>query len=329
MIGFEPYPDIRVGKQLSELVRFYGLGGVFHSDELPNYGITLNEVNAIKTKLGLVTDKDAFVIVGGSQNVVESAVEAIVQRLKAVIDGFIPSETRAATLDGKTIFSRPRPGSARMYPETDIQPIPINNKLLDTLADKIPKSWDEVIDTLIKKYGLNKKLAEQIFDSHYLSAFEQIVSSTKVHPTFIVSKLTEDLVNLQRQGLAPEVLKDDMITDIFKRLDDGVISKESVILIFERIMRKESKTVDDAIRALGITSLSEQELQLAIDKILAENVSVIKAKGVTSIDTLMGKCMSTLRGKADGKKINLILRNRLDYLMKSFAIDTEHNNTLN
>jgi len=329
MIGFEPYPDIRVGKQLSELVRFYGLGGVFHSDELPNYGITLNEVNAIKTKLGLVTDKDAFVIVGGSQNVVESAVEAIVQRLKAVIDGFIPSETRAATLDGKTIFSRPRPGSARMYPETDIQPIPINNKLLDTLADKIPKSWDEVIDTLIKKYGLNKKLAEQIFDSHYLSAFEQIVGSTKVQPTFIVSKLTEDLVNLQRQGLAPEVLKDDMITDTFKRLDDGVISKESVILIFERIMRKESKTVDDAIRALGITSLSEQELQLAIDKILAENVSVIKAKGVTSIDTLMGKCMSTLRGKADGKKVNLILRNRLDYLMKSFAIDTEHNNTLN
>ena len=129
-------------------------------------------------------------------------------------------------------------------------------------------------------------------------------------------------MNLQRQGLAPEVLKDDMITDIFKRLDDGVISKESVILIFERLMRKESKTVDDAIRALGITSLSEQELQLAIDKILAENVSVIKAKGVTSIDTLMGKCMSTLRGKADGKKVNLILRNRLDYLMKSYAIDT-------
>ena len=160
-----------------------------------------------------------------------------------------------------------------MYPETDIQPIPINNKLLDTLSDKIPNSWDEVINTLIKKYGLNKKLAEQIFDSHYLSAFEQIVGSTKVHPTFIVSKLTEDLVNLQRQGLAPEVLKDDMITDIFKRLDAGVISKESVILIFETIMRKESKTVDDAIRALGITSLSEQELQLTIDKILAENVS--------------------------------------------------------
>jgi glutamyl-tRNA(Gln) amidotransferase subunit E len=329
MIGFEPYPGIRVGKQVSELVRFYGLGGVFHSDELPNYGITLNEVNAIKTKLGLVTDKDAFIIVGGSQNVVESAVEAIVQRLKAVIDGFIPSETRAATLDGKTIFSRPRPGSARMYPETDIQPIPINNELLGTLAYKIPKSWDEVIDTLIKKYGLSKKLAEQIFDSHYLNAFEQIVGSTKVHPTFIVSKLTEDLVNLQRQGLAPEVLKDDMITDIFKRLDDGVIPKESVILIFERIMRKESKTVDDAIRALGITSLSEQELQLAIDKILAENVSVIRAKGVTSVDTLMGKCMSILRGKADGKKVNLILRNRLDYFMRSCAIDTEHNNTLN
>ena len=32
MIRFEPYPDVRIGKQLAELVRFYGLGGIFHSD---------------------------------------------------------------------------------------------------------------------------------------------------------------------------------------------------------------------------------------------------------------------------------------------------------
>ena len=33
IIGFEPYSEIRVGKQLGELVRFYGIGGIFHSDE--------------------------------------------------------------------------------------------------------------------------------------------------------------------------------------------------------------------------------------------------------------------------------------------------------
>ncbi|MDX1371433.1 MAG: Glu-tRNA(Gln) amidotransferase subunit GatE [Nitrososphaeraceae archaeon] len=43
--SYEPYPNIRIGKQLGELVRFYGFGGIFHSDELPNYGITEKEVD--------------------------------------------------------------------------------------------------------------------------------------------------------------------------------------------------------------------------------------------------------------------------------------------
>ena len=61
IIGLEPYPDIRLGKQLGELVRFYGLGGIFHSDELPNYGITKEEVDAVK-EVGNILQDDAFVI---------------------------------------------------------------------------------------------------------------------------------------------------------------------------------------------------------------------------------------------------------------------------
>ena len=39
MFGFSPYEGIRLGKEIGQLVKFYGIGGVFHSDELPNYGI--------------------------------------------------------------------------------------------------------------------------------------------------------------------------------------------------------------------------------------------------------------------------------------------------
>ena len=39
LFGFEPYAGIRLGKEIGELVRFFGIGGVFNSDELPNYGI--------------------------------------------------------------------------------------------------------------------------------------------------------------------------------------------------------------------------------------------------------------------------------------------------
>jgi glutamyl-tRNA(Gln) amidotransferase subunit E len=316
IIGFEPYPDIRIGKHLSELVRFYSLGGVLHSDELPNYDITEEVVEAVRKKLDIIVGTDAFVIVGGPKDKVEFAVEAIIERLKMTLIG-VPAETRAATLEGKTSFSRPRPGAARMYPETDIPPIPIDNLLLNSLSGKIPKSWDDSIKILAEKYSLNKKIAEQIFDSNYLGIFEEIAGLTRVQPTFIVSKLTEDLVNFERQGFDTMLLTEDILMDAFRKLDAGIIAKESIVLIFEKILRKEVKTVNEAITALGIISITDQELNIAIDRILEQNISIIREKGIGSSGMLMGRIMAILRGKVDGQKINSVLRERLEQKIKA------------
>jgi glutamyl-tRNA(Gln) amidotransferase subunit E len=316
IIGFEPYPDIRIGKHLSELVRFYSLGGVLHSDELPNYDITAEVVEAVRKKLDIVVGTDAFVIVGGPKDKVEFAVEAIIERLKMTLIG-VPAETRAATLEGKTSFSRPRPGAARMYPETDIPPIPIDNLLLNSLSGKIPKSWDDSIKILAEKYSLNKKIAEQIFDSNYFTAFEKIVVSVKIDPTFVASKLTEDLVNFERQGFDTMLLTEDILMDAFRKLDAGIIAKESIVLIFEKILRKEVKTVNEAITALGIISITDQELNIAIDRILEQNISIIREKGIGSSGMLMGRIMAILRGKVDGQKINSVLRERLEQKIKA------------
>lgn len=314
MLGFEPYPGIRLGKELGELVRFYDLGGVFHSDELPNYGISQEEVDAVRGRLDL-GEKDAFVIIGGPKDRVAYATDAIVHRLKAALAG-VPAETRAATLDGRTVFSRPRPGAARMYPETDIPTIPVTEKKLESLAPRVPRPWDEVVDSLASRYGLNKKLASQIFDSDYLVVFESIAGSTDIQPTFVASKLTEDVTSLQRQGGDPSLLSDGAIVDIFKRLDAGAIAKESVALIFEKLMKKESATVDDAIKALGVSSITDDELSAALDRVIADNMAVVKEKGMGALSTLMGRSMAVLRGKADGQKINAILKDKMGKLSK-------------
>ncbi|MEO9295087.1 MAG: Glu-tRNA(Gln) amidotransferase subunit GatE [Nitrososphaera sp.] len=309
MIGFEPYPGIRLGKELGELVRFYDLGGVFHSDELPNYGITKEEVDAVRSRLEL-DPQDGFVIIGGPKEKVGFAAEAIIRRLKAAFVG-VPAETRAATLEGKTVFSRPRPGAARMYPETDIPTIPVRDETLASLADKIPRPWDELIETMSKKYGINAKLAGQIFDSDYLQVFEQLAAATKVQPTFIASKLTEDITSLQRQGLDSSVLTDELIADVFGRLDAGKIAKESVALIFETLMKKDARNVDDAVKVLGLTSMGDAELSQVLDRIIQENMAAVKEKGMGALSTMMGRAMAQLRGKADGQKINAMLKEKL------------------
>ncbi len=314
MIGFEPYPDIRIGKELGKLVRFYDLDGVFHSDELPNYGITQQQVAAVMSRLQ-ASGNDAFVIVGGPEDKAKFASDAIVRRLQAAING-VPAETRAATPDGKTVFLRPRPGPARMYPETDIPTIPATDSMRKALADKVPRSWDEIVDSLAKKYNLNKKLASQIFDSDYLGVFEEIAGMTKVRPTFVASKLTEDITSLQRQGLDVSVLTDGIIKDIFAKLDAGAIAKESVNIIFEKMMKNEAKTVDEAIKAAGASSIGDEELDKGLDRIIDDNMAVVKEKGMSALSTLMGRAMAEYRGKSDGQKINAMIKDKLQKLVK-------------
>jgi glutamyl-tRNA(Gln) amidotransferase subunit E len=314
MIGYEPYPDIRIGIELGRMVKFYDLDGVFHSDELPNYGITEKEVTAIRKKLQL-HDIDAFVIIGGPKNMVGAAADAIIQRLKAAIVG-VPAETRAANVDGTTVFLRPRPGAARMYPETDIPTIPVTESMLKDLADKVPKPWDEIVDSIAKKYELNRVIASQIFDSDYLGTFESIIGNTGISPTFVASKLTEGLASLQKQGLDVTALTNEMIADIFGRLDAGSIAKESVLVIFEKLARKEANTVDEAISVSGMSSISDEELSVILDRIIEENAKAVKDKGMGALSTLMGRAMSILRGKADGQKINQFLKDKLEKLVK-------------
>jgi glutamyl-tRNA(Gln) amidotransferase subunit E len=316
IISFEPYPGIRVGKQIGELVRFYGLGGIFHSDELPNYGITKEEVDAVLNRLNISSENDAFVILGGSTDKLESAIQAVIRRLNVVLEG-VPAETRAATFDGKTVYSRPRPGAARMYPETDIPPVPVDSSSIDLLSSMVPIPWDEMVNLIAKKYNLNQKLAEQVYDSNYFGLFQKVVGIVKkIPPTFIASKLTEDLVNFERQGLDTDLLTDEIIIDTFRKLEEGAVGKESVILIFEKIMKKEAASVEQAINVLGIAGLTTQQLEEIIAKILEDNISTIMQKQMGSLGMLMGRSMAVLRGKADGQRVNKILKEKLQEILK-------------
>jgi glutamyl-tRNA(Gln) amidotransferase subunit E len=311
MLGYEPYAGVRLGRQLAEIVRFYGLGGIFHSDELPNYGITKSEVAAIKKKLSIVGGRDAFILVGGERDRVQFAVDAVLQRLNKATQGVLP-ETRAATLDGKTIFIRPRPGSSRMYPETDVLPIKIDDLILDSLKGSVPKSFDSYVDDIMQRYQLNRKLALEIFDSDRLKLFEYIVKSTKVQPTFVASKITEDLTSLRRKGLNPDRLSDRSIKRAFQLLDGGDIAKESIPVILETMLTKDLDDVNQAIQLLGLKQVSESELNEIIDKIIKDNMFLIKQRGRNSLGTLMGRCMSLLRGRVDGKTVSSILEIKLE-----------------
>lgn len=309
ILSFEPYPGIRLGREFADLVKSYGIGGIFHSDELPNYGISSEDVQSISSELKMEKN-DAFVLIGGSTKSLNTVLIELSNRIKRSFSGVVP-ETRSARLDGVTVFSRPRPGSARMYPETDIPYISIDDNWVRELSKNIPKPWNLVVDQICKKYGINRTLAENIFDSRYFSLFEKIISKTSINPSFVISKLTEDLVSLEREGYDTSILTDEVLFYLFIQLNNSRISKESIPIIFEKLLKKEVNDVHEVIGALGTDRVTEGYVDKTISRIIDENDRVISEKGFDAIGLLMGRCMEILRGKIDGEKVNKKLMRKL------------------
>ena len=309
ILSFEPYPGIRLGKELGDLVKSYGIGGIFHSDELPNYGISIDDVQSISSVLRM-NKNDAFILVGGSITLLNTVLFELFNRITKSFSGVVP-ETRYVRIDGITAFSRPRPGSSRMYPETDIPYISIDDNTMKGLSKLIPQPWDVVIEQISKKYDINKTLAENIFDSQYFILFEKIISQTSISPSFIISKLTEDLVSLERDGYDTSILTEDVLFYLFMQLNYSRISKESVPIIFEKLLKKEVDDVEEVIRSFGTDNLTEEFVDDTISRIINENKKVISEKGLDAVGLLMGRCMEILRGKIDGEKVNKKLMTKL------------------
>ncbi|RMW37417.1 MAG: Glu-tRNA(Gln) amidotransferase GatDE subunit E [Nitrosopumilus sp.] len=309
MFGYSPYEGIRLGKEVAELVRFFGIGGVFHSDELPNYGVENTDIDDLKKTLE-INDGDGFLILAAPEEKISVVIDQIILRIEYIRNEGIPIDTRLATQSGETKFLRPRPGAARMYPETDIPPIIISKTELDDAINNIPKSWDDSIKDLQTTYQLNLQLSEQLFDSNYFELFEKITEKTKVNPTFVASVLCSTITNLERNGLDSKLLKNEEITKTFQFLEEGKITKESVEIIFENIMNGKSHTIEEAMNNTSIETIDESELESICQEIVEKNQKIIENQKERAIGPLMGIVMKELRGKASGETINkLLLKN--------------------
>ncbi|HJM14000.1 MAG TPA: Glu-tRNA(Gln) amidotransferase subunit GatE [Candidatus Nitrosopelagicus sp.] len=314
LFGFEPYSGIRLGKEIGQLVRFFGIGGVFHSDELPNYGIENNDIQNIRKYLEL-EEEDAFLIIAGKNPALEHAINSIINRIKNAKNGPL-AETRAATSNDETIFLRPRPGPSRMYPETDIPTIKVSKDELEVAKSNIPKSWDESILEIKNKYKINQQLSEQIFDSEYFDLFEENCNNNKNSPNFIASILCSTIVNLQRNGLDSSLLKHEEISNTFDLLNSDKISKESIEIIFEQIMSGKAVSASEAVKNASIRNMSEDELNKILDMIILDNSEKIQQDGIRSLTSLMGIAMKQVRGQTSGNLVNTLLLRKINKLLE-------------
>ena len=310
----ELVPGFRLGTEMADRARFWGrVGGVFHTDELPAYGITVEEVEQLrKTVKG--KQRDAVVFVADNVENAKDALKAVVERAREALNG-VPEETRVANSDGTTRYMRPRPGAARMYPETDIPPTKITEDYVSKISLRLPELPEQKLERLTKAYKLNQKLAKQILDSEYCELFEVIAKESGVSPTLITVFLTETLKALKRDGVQVDKVSENQVREIFKSVSTGELTKEALPDVFTWLSKHENKGMREAVSGLGLEIISEDELRRFIEKAIADNRSVIQERGEKSFGILMGVVMKRLRGKVDAALVSKLLRKRLKEIL--------------
>ena len=313
LIGKEVQPGRRFGTELSSYAKKMGVSGLFHTDELPAYGITQEEVDALKSYLK-TGPEDAIIIVAHDEDVAVNALNETIRRAEMAFDGVV-EETRKALDDGNTEYMRPLPTANRMYLETDIPLFQITDDMVEPIKNNLPELPDEKEARIIKEYKLSEDLSSQLVRRLLADRFEELMAKLKVDSTTVASVLVSDLRDLRREGVDVSIFTNEKLTETFKLLEDNKISKDALKDLMLAVSQKPEEPVEKIAEEENLTLLSEDEVRAIIHDIVSGQENMVKERQMGAMGPLMGMSMKQLKGKADGSLVNKIVREEIQKLL--------------
>ncbi len=322
-------PGVRVlGPEISQRARVMGLGGTIHNEEgdlTTKYGISQAEVEAARQALRVGPD-DCYVIAAASKEVLARAFKTIADRVRLSPQG-TPSEVRAVNLDDterySTRYLRPMPGAARMYPETDIPPIPLDASRLARVKQGLPPYPEVRLEALVRRTGIAPALGAQLVDTDNLDRFEEIAidetsgSAPDASQTIAVNSalarlLLTDVAADDREGKLEWGKVRPVLVQIRDALRSGEIPKEAGSEVYAAVLRRGTPLAN---ALLASKSLDLEDARRIIRTLVEGKEALVREKGKDAQGPLMGAAMKELRGKVDGKLVAQLLHEEITAIL--------------
>lgn len=289
----------RLGRELAGAAKLAGVKGIFHADELPAYGITEVEVNAVRSALHLQSD-DAFVLCCAPMWQAMLALESVVERARLAWHR-IPQEVRnvvvkkGAPEDGTTSPMRPLPGRSRMYPETDVPPLPITADRWANVLKHLPMTDAQRAERLAN-YDSSEDQRDQMLARELDDVFCR-------HADSLPHKAWAALL-LNHEAESPQ-----MLADVLRLREEGVLARDHIEGVVEA---HAGQTPGLAVlkaycEANGLAPADAGQLADIIQNIVASRLDFVQERGMGAIGPLMGVVMQEASG-ADGKEVSALLK---------------------
>ena len=307
LVGCEIQPDRRLGSELSDYAKKCGVGGIFHTDELPAYGITADEVMKVRARIH-ARDQDCVVIVAAvSDAQALCALHQVVSRARmAYSEKPVPEETRKMLEGGSSAYMRPLPGAARMYPETDVLPVLVDDERW--LGVPVPELLSEKARRFAQEYAIDLNYATRLALSEKIPLFERALAEG-IKPKLAAFTILSTCTELRRDGVDTDTISDEDYLATWHAVESGKIAKEAVPELIRGIASGES--LETVIGKLAPV-VSSQELEFMIHRIVADRSEFVEQKGKAALGPLMGVVMKEVRGSVDGKVVSELLKKEID-----------------
>ena len=302
----------RLGRELASAAKLAGVAGIFHSDELPAYGISESDVLSARESLGLL-EEDAFALCIAPSWQAELALESVVNRARLAFHR-IPKEVRNVVIrkgkpeDGTTTALRPLPGEARMYPETDIPVLEITQHRWDSICASLPPSAEERKNRL-EDLEISDNQIEAILNGEL--------------DDLLVQGL-EGPLNLPPKAWASALLehgkeKPNSLAASVHLVETGSITREGAVELFPESIERETSLViewmESEAQSRGYIPADSSKIEKAVEEVLKDREDFVMDKGLGSVGPLMGVVMQRLGGSADGKEVSRILSQKIEDLL--------------
>jgi glutamyl-tRNA(Gln) amidotransferase subunit E len=307
LVGCEIQPDRRLGSELSDYAKKCGVGGIFHTDELPAYGITAGEVEAVRARMD-AGDRDCVIIVAAvSDAQATCALQQVISRARlAYSEKPVPEETRKMLEEGSSAYMRPLPGAARMYPETDVLPVIVDDERWNGVT--VPELLTVKVQRFAREYAIDHNYATQLALSEKLPLFEHALAEG-IKPKLAAFTILSTCTELRRDGVETEKISDGDFLATWHAVESGRVAKEAVPDLLKGLASGDS--FEQVIGKLA-PAVSDQELESIIHRIIADRSEFVKQKGKAALGPLMGVVMKEVRGSVDGKIVSELLRKGID-----------------
>jgi len=321
----EVYRLDRLGVPLVEVVTAPDIKNAEHAKEVAlQIGDILRSckvkrgIGTIRQDVNISIRNENRVEIKGMQNmkVFVKAIENEIERQKKLSDSKKPTEMEVRNVlpDASSKFMRPLPGSARMYPETDLPILKIHRNLINEAKRDIPRLKKDVEKDL-EKLGLNKDMIKLLFkrDQRFLisssfnksklkqNKFEEFKALLKIinNPVLIAKILLmypREIAARSKKDLSEvESILDAHFDSVLQDVKKGKISEGNIKYILERIVKGEEF----------------EEPQIDILEVEEKIIKIIKEKPGLSDKAYMGLVMKKFKGKISGREAMEIIQKHL------------------